>query len=192
LVEENTPFDSPISNFYVLNEAGIPLFARYYQDRSIDSILFAGFLSAIEVFTRTSLGDNLTDIGMENGTRYFFHRSDHGYLSVISTPVKSINAIDPLQMKIIHIILEKFNLVIDLIVKVADAHEVVINVLAEGLGNMVDSIILESTLEFTPADDLSLATSYVPTNFEQGKNIDSSEFNQILATIQEKVKSFFG
>jgi hypothetical protein len=185
-----TKLNIPISSIYILNDSGTPLFARHYQGEAsqTDSVLIAGFLSAIEIFTRTSLGNKLTDIGMEDGTRFFFERSAHEYMSVASSPTDTNFNIDPLQVEIMQLVLAKVNTVIDIIVKTAASHGINVNILGEGLGNFMDSLILEATLEFSNEVVISSETSYIPKNFESGTSIDTSEFSKIISSIGEKVK----
>ncbi len=76
-----------VDGVYVLREDGVPLYGRLYSgNMSVDPIMFSSFISALRVFSFTSMKKELVDIGLR-GERLFF-RQERGliFLVIIKAP----------------------------------------------------------------------------------------------------------
>ena len=156
------PYISPIQSIFILDITGMPLFARYYNNTidKEDSTLLAGFLSAIEIFTTSSLDGKITDLGMTD-RRYFFDRSMDGAMMVASTRSAEELFIDPIRAKTMKILLRNIGLAFDYLMAIAKENHQDILGLSKNFGESVDSLILEAALEFIDLD-LTSETSYLP------------------------------
>jgi hypothetical protein len=188
---KNEGYTAPIQSIFILDNAGEPLFARYYniQRKKDDSVLLAAFLSAIEIFTTHSLEGQLTDLGLGD-KRYFFGRSDRGFMFFASMSSAEQLFIDPSKSKIMQIFLRNTALAFDLIDQISKTNNVRINNLVTNFGTTVDSLILEATLEIMDIDGID-SESYVPSEFETGKGLDQEEFEQLKKLIDLKTEDLF-
>ncbi|MHA2032774.1 MAG: hypothetical protein ACW99A_06590 [Candidatus Kariarchaeaceae archaeon] len=184
-------YKPPIQSIFILDNAGEPLFARYYNvmRKKDDSVLLAAFLSAIEIFTTHSLEGQLTDLGLGD-KRYFFGRSQRGYMFFASMKSAEQLFIDPSKSKIMQILLRNTAIAFDLIDQISKSSNVRINNLVSNFGNTVDSLILEATLEIMDIDGFD-SENYVPTEFETGKGLDQEEFQQLKELINLKTEDLF-
>lgn len=182
---------SPIQSIFILDISGVPLFARYFNTivKKDDSVLLAGFLSAIEIFTTNSLEGQITDLGLGD-RRYFFERSNLGYMIVAATQSADLLYIDPLQAKIMKYFLKNIARSYDLIKIFSKENNIEIGEMSAEYGDAVDSLILEATLEFAELN-LEGTESYIPENFAKGTELNSNEFNSLIYLIDLKTKKFF-
>lgn len=153
-MDEANNFHAPIRSFFILNMGGVPIFARRYEVKSnqgakLDdsgAVLLAGFLAAVEMFSRTNLHGKLVDIGFET-ERYFFRRTpDDEFLVVGSTE----DLDDPYQMQereeTIYHILEKSSEAFEVIVSTSRKFGLEIDDVTASFGSTLDSIILEAPM----------------------------------------------
>ncbi len=184
-------YNPPIQSIFILDKSGVPLFARYYNVKKSkhDAVLIAGFLSAIDVFATKSLEGQLTDLGLGD-KRYFFERSDMGYILVASMGSADKLVIDPIKSKIMVLTLTNISIAFDLMhqyVKEKNAH---LKSLILSFGSTVDSLILESTLENMEIGG-GLEDNYIPPNFEKGEELNQEEFQQLEVMINKKMADLF-
>ena len=184
-------YNPPIQSIFILDKSGVPLFARYYnvEKNKHDAVLIAGFLSAIDVFATKTLEGQLTDLGLGD-KRYFFERSDNGYILVASMGVADRLVIDPVKSKIMVSTLTNISIAFDLLHVFAEQNEIRMKSLILSFGSSVDSLILESTLEDLEIEGLK-DDSYIPANYEVGEGFNQEEFQQLETMINEKVENLF-
>lgn len=180
-----------IQSIFILDQVGEPLFARYYNVKreKDDSVLLAAFLSAIEIFTTHSLEGQLTDLGLGD-KRYFFGRSDNGYMFVASMSTAEQLFIDPLKSKIMQLFLRNIAIAFELLDFMSKQVSSRINSLITNFGPTVDSLILEATLEIMEIDGIN-EESYLPAEFETGKGLDQEEFELLKQLIDHKTEDLF-
>lgn len=180
-----------IQSLFILDKAGEPLFARYYnvKRKKDDSVLLAAFLSAIEIFTTHSLEGQLTDLGLGD-KRYFFGRSESGFMYVASMTSAEELFIDPSKSKIMQLFLRNTAIAFEILHFISKNSDVRINSLVSNFGTTIDSLILEATLEIMEIDGLN-EESYVPTEFEMGKGLDQKEFQLLKELINVKTEDLF-
>jgi len=177
----------PLFGIYILDNSGVPLFARYYQEddpEGLDTTLMAGFFSAIEIFVKTSLKGKLTDIGL-NQRRIFFDRTPSGFIFVAFTKSERDLYIDEKQQKIIEICLHRLGYLFDLLKDASDRHFVRLNSLVRGLGDAIDSLLFESSLEFL---DEELISSDYYSGIKTGVDIDAKILDDVVEKITLDVK----
>lgn len=180
-----------IQSLFILDKAGEPLFARYYnvKRKKDDSVLLAAFLSAIEIFTTHSLEGQLTDLGLGD-KRFFFDRSNSGYMYVASMSSAEQLFIDPSKSKIMQLFLRNTAIAFELLNYISKNSEIRINNLVSNFGNTIDSLILEATLEIMEIEGFD-DESYVPAEFEMGKGLDQEEFQLLKELINIKTEDLF-
>ena len=191
-------FLPPIRSFFILNTGGIPLFARRYEgtiestgmDNS-DAVLLAGFLAAVEMFSRTNLHGKLLDIGFVK-ERYFFFSGENSddHLIVLSAPTSS----DPYNinkenLEIIKHILSQSWEAFSLLIQTAEEKNLNLQELALSFGSTLDSIILETSYIFQVDDD-DIAEEYEKSSQDlkdKSKSVEATSFERTI----DKVKAFF-
>ncbi|MFV2014414.1 MAG: hypothetical protein ACC656_03220 [Candidatus Heimdallarchaeota archaeon] len=180
-----------IQSVFILDKAGEPLFARYYNIRRTkdDSVLLAAFLSAIEIFTTHSLEGQLTDLGLGD-QRYFFGRSDSGFMFVASMTSAEQLFIDPSKSKIMQLFLRNTAIAFELLDYISKNSKIRISSLVSNFGTTIDSLILEATLEIMKIEGWD-EESYVPSEFEMGKGLDQEEFQLLKELINVKTGDLF-
>lgn len=187
----NKAYNPPIQSIFILDKSGVPLFARYYNVKKSkqDAVLIAGFLSAIDVFATKSLDGQLTDLGLGD-KRYFFERSDMGYIMVASMGSTDKLVIDPIKSKIMVLTLTNISIAFDLMHQCVNETKTNLKSLILSFGSTVDSIVLESTLENMEIGGV-LEDSYIPPDFEKGEGLNQEEFQHIEAIINSKMADLF-
>lgn len=196
MTADNEVFHAPLKGFYILDTGGVPVFARRYdKDEPMnhlddqDAILLAGFLTAIELFSRTNLHGNLTDVGFEN-ERYFFYKesNDSQYLLVVSASTNSSPLhIDSDQVKVIFSILSQAWMAFKMLLSTAESMSMDLHSLIGGFGSTLDAIILEVAVHLTEEDT---ADAYFETSLELDQNSQDIETSKFVERI-EKVRNFF-
>lgn len=177
-----------LASIYILDKSGVPYFARYYKGMTNedDSVLLGGFLSAIEIFVRTSLKNSITDVGMNN-RRFYFHRNkieNIDYLIVASTNTKKDFIINENDLKVLNLLFEKISLTLQIINNTAKTIGIEPQIILKDLGTTIDSFLFESSMERLEDTEL-LKKDYSSQNFELGKAIDPKNFVSIV----EKIKT---
>ncbi|NVM28674.1 MAG: hypothetical protein HWN65_07515 [Candidatus Helarchaeota archaeon] len=77
-----------ISEIWIINEAGIPLFNRSIEEK-IDVLLFGGFLSAIQTFIKSSFQEEKLDrLVLGDSKLTFFYIEEYHIFIVIRTHKK--------------------------------------------------------------------------------------------------------
>ncbi len=180
--------NSPISDLFILSKSGTPLFARSYVEAKFqaDSVLLAGFLSAIEIFTTNNLQGQLTDLGLGD-RRYFFGRSTRGFVFVVSSVQTIPLYIEKTLADIAKTFLDKIRIAFDLVDDMANQLNVDINMLTTSFGDTLDSLLFESTVENT---DLNEQLDTMAIRSISGEEITRSDLESMLNTINEKTRLF--
>jgi len=180
-ISDDLEFTIPIGGIYILDPSGIPLFARYYQGEidKMDSTLLGGFFSAIEIFVKTSLDGLLSDIGMTN-SRFFFDRSNSGYIVVIIVFTSSDTLVDEHTLEIVRSLQSTINIGFDILSKTAETNLMSVEVLIENLGTTIDSFLLETLFEHISPDqfDQSLYENL------QSEQLSDDQLDLIIETIE--------
>ncbi len=196
--EDTEEFLPPIRSFFILNTGGVPLFARRYEGKSdktemdnSDAVLLAGFLAAVEMFSRTNLHGRLLDIGFVKERYYFFRgETDTDYLIVLSAPCEDDPyTIDSQSLDIVKHILQQSWEAFSLLVMTSARKEMDLSELASGFGSTLDSIILETSYIFQD-DAEDIAEEYEKSSQDlkdKSQSIESNSFEKAI----ERVKSFF-
>ncbi len=140
--------ENHISQIFIFDNAGIPIFARSYEGNDINEVLIGGFFSAITSFSENEINSGrLLDIGFEK-KRYHFH--NHSKYSIIIVTNSFGDIIIDYEIKSnVNKILNNINLVIDICETVAAKLEIDSEDILEDIGNTIDSLIFEATLENT-------------------------------------------
>ncbi|MCH8906777.1 MAG: hypothetical protein IH840_06785 [Candidatus Heimdallarchaeota archaeon] len=189
----SSKFDLPIQNIFILDGAGIPVFMRDYSEilltNETDSVLLAGFITAIDIFSRSSLKGKLNDIGLDE-KRFFFSKSHGDYIFVISTTSPNKNVIEELLVKIVNHLQNTLTIAITLIESVALVNNLQIRELILDFGQTIDTWVLESSLEFSDIElnyeeeGLKLKDRVNQTKF------DSVEFQRMIKSIEDKTRNY--
>ena len=59
-----------VRNIWILNDNGIPLYARMTKDIKEDPVLVSGFICAISAFAKSIIGDEIKSIKLKKHTFY--------------------------------------------------------------------------------------------------------------------------
>lgn len=177
---------SPVIGLYLLDTSGIPLLARHYRESFTEeeAILLGGFFSAIEIFTRSSLKSNLTDIGV-NQKRFFFTISNSNYIQVVLLETNKDYEIMEKEYKLIELIQKRISLVIKTIIDISEENMINSQDIVKSCGSTIDSIVFESTLE-----DIDEISQDINTEVQPGKGIDYTAVsdNELLEKIKKLLK----
>lgn len=177
---------SPVIGLYLLDTSGIPLLARHYRESFTEeeAILLGGFFSAIEIFARSSLKSNLTDIGI-NQKRFFFTISNENYIQVVLLETNKDFDIMEKEYKLIELIQKRVSLVIETIIDISNENMINSQDIVKNSGSTIDSIIFESTLE-----EIENIDGDFDREIHKGKAIDYSDItdNQLLEKINKLLK----
>jgi hypothetical protein len=148
----------PIRSYFILDVGGVPIFARRYEAsegrvlEDSDAVLLAGFLAAVEMFSRTNLHGNLIDIGFEKERYYFYKKPQNGnFLVVASTDTSYIPSSKKSLDSLFNIIEKSFD-AFELLVETASKMDLDLHDAAKSFGSTLDSIIIETPLDTT--DDI--------------------------------------
>ncbi len=185
----------PIHAFIVMETSGTPLFARRYSSKlrqfdNTKTALLAGFLSAIDMFSRVNLEGTLRDIGFET-ERFFFDKVTDEIVLVASAPDPYNDLINHDGWKkeiIIKRILERSKMAIKIMIDTASRLGMPLEDLVGNFGMTLDSFILESS--YIESDE-SFIENYFEQTQEIAEKIDSFEdvaFKEAIKTIE----SYFG
>ncbi len=185
-------YSSPVSGLYILDEAGIPLFARTYESSEEvgdETILLGGFLTAIELFARSHLQGQITDIGMQT-KRYFFLKKK-GLIYVVSvkiTPEEKYYT-KPEVLEAVINILENISLAFEIIYDVAGGKTKDFEEIVNTFGPTADSIIMEATVDLEEIEDMELEeTEKILQSSVKGETIDVSNESEEIENILEELK----
>lgn len=178
---DKTDFTIPVSGIYVLDPSGIPLFARYYQGEidKMDSTLVGGFLSAIEIFVKTNLDGFLSDIGMAD-SRFFFDRTESGYIIVIIVVTQTENLIEEATLDIVRSLQQTINICFSTLVDSAEANLIPIEVIVENLGTTIDSFLLETSFEYLNPE----STDEIYFDTLRSEKLSDETLDKIIETIK--------
>lgn len=182
----------PIHAFIVMETSGTPLFARRYSSKlkqfdNTKTALLAGFLSAIDMFSKVNLEGTLRDIGFET-ERFFFEKVSENIVLVVSAPDPYLNlTIDHEGWKqevIIKRILERSKMALRLMTRSASDFGLRFEDLVGDFGQTLDSLILESS--YIESEEI-LIDNYFERTQEMAEKIDSFDeiaFEEAIKTIE--------
>ncbi len=189
-------WEIPIHACIVMEKNGTPYFARKYSRAfknwdSSKTVLLAGFLSAIDTFSKTNLEGKLRDIGFGD-ERFFFESATDDLVIVISTPDPFAQFASPIKSVenelVIAKIMERTRLAIELIEATASKESIPLVDMFANFSQILDSIILESL--FVDAE-MELVDDYFNTTKEIFN--ETSDFSDIdFDSIFKKLNRFFG
>ena len=152
-MKQKPDFEPPIKDFFILDLGGVPLFIRKYKEKEkvivspndSDSVLFAGFLAAVEMFSRTHLEGNLQDIGLDDARYFFFRKDRNSDLFIVTSAANHENPeLNNISHVAINHIMKKSSDVLEFLQETSASLSVDIKVLTENFGSFLDSIIMET------------------------------------------------
>jgi len=91
-----------VSNIWILNSNGIPLYAKMSKKMKKDPILVSGFIYAISAFAKSIIGDEVRSIKLR---KHVFHIKKHG--EIIVAILSDLNEEDKIE-RILSKIAEEF------------------------------------------------------------------------------------
>ncbi len=181
----------PIHAFIVMYASGTPLFARRYSSKleqfdNTKTALLAGFLSAIDMFSKVNLEGTLKDIGFEN-ERFFFEKVSEDIVLVVSTPDPYNDLMDQDAWKneiIIKRILDRSRLALKVMMETASRLNIPVEDLIDDFGMTLDSLILESS--YIESEE-NVIENYFEQTQEMSEKIGSFDemvFKEAIQTIE--------
>lgn len=178
----------PLTAIYILDSTGIPIFARRYRGviSEEETVLIGGFISAIDVFTRTELNSGLTDIGMHS-QRFYFHASGDYIISIVRE-TEQILHIDPDLVQILMHIFNRIGVMLDVCSQSAKINQIPLANIIATIDHVVDNIIFEASFEYVDEiydegyDEYSL--------MDEAKSIDISAIttNLFVDLLRDKIE----
>ncbi|RMG20071.1 MAG: hypothetical protein D6732_29085 [Methanobacteriota archaeon] len=171
--------------------SGTPLFARRYSSKleqfdNTKTALLAGFLSAIDMFSKVNLEGTLKDIGFEN-ERFFFEKVSEDIVLVVSTPDPYNDLMDQDAWKneiIIKRILDRSRLALKVMMETASRLNIPVEDLIDDFGMTLDSLILESS--YIESEE-NVIENYFEQTQEMSEKIGSFDemvFKEAIQTIE--------
>ena len=187
-----TSNSSPISGIYILDEAGIPLFARTYgsvKEVGDETVLLGGFLTAIELFARSHLQGQITDIGMKTKRYFFYKKNGLIYVAAVKLSPEETYYTRPDVLEAVINILENIALAFEIIYDVAGGKTKDFEEIVNTFGPTADSIIMESIVDLEGLEDLELEeTEKILQNTIKGETVDVSNESEEIENILEELK----
>ncbi len=181
---------SPVRGIYILDETGIPLFARTYDNTDIgdETVLLSGFLAAIELFARAHLEGEISDIGMTTRRYFFLKKESLIYVVSINITPEQKYYTDPDILETAINLLENISLAFEIIYESSGGKNKEFEELVETFGPTADSILMEATIDLRNFESEGIPSQYELAEKFKGETINLKEEADEVEHLLEELK----